>query len=100
MKRTSIKPLPNNFNSRTSVFIFLPIIYLLKDYITFLERDVNRFEPEPEGLNIGVSVQNLTKEFGRGKKKKRVVNDLSINFYENQITSFLGHNGAGKTTSV
>jgi ATP-binding cassette, subfamily A (ABC1), member 3 len=28
------------------------------------------------------------------------VNDISINFYENQITGLLGHNGAGKTTTT
>lgn len=26
------------------------------------------------------------------------MNNLSIDFYENQITGFLGHNGAGKST--
>merc|ERR1712136_665557 len=31
---------------------------------------------------------------------KRAVNNLSINFYEGQITSFLGHGGAGKTTTM
>lgn len=35
------------------------------------------------------------KDFKIGLKTKRVVNNLSINFYENQITGFLGHNGAG-----
>lgn len=39
----------------------------------------------------------LKKEFTYGfNKKKKVVDDLSINFYENQITGLLGHNGAGK----
>jgi hypothetical protein len=28
------------------------------------------------------------------------VDGLTINFYEDQITSFLGHNGAGKTTTM
>lgn len=35
-----------------------------------------------------------------GLKEKTVLNDISINFYENQITSLLGHNGAGKTTTI
>ncbi|KAK7909889.1 hypothetical protein WMY93_014573 [Mugilogobius chulae] len=32
--------------------------------------------------------------------KKLAVDGLSVDFYENQITSFLGHNGAGKTTTM
>jgi len=31
---------------------------------------------------------------------KLAVDKLSLNFYKNQITSFLGHNGAGKTTTM
>ena len=33
-------------------------------------------------------------------KEKTVVDDMSIDFYENQITGLLGHNGAGKTTTT
>nr|QNH67857.1 ATP-binding cassette transporter subfamily A member 2 [Brachionus rotundiformis] len=55
------------------------------------------FEAEPNGLNIGVSIRNLFKKFGTSKL---AVDNLSLNFYENQITSFLGHNGAGKTTTM
>jgi ABC-type multidrug transport system ATPase subunit len=29
-----------------------------------------------------------------------VVDNISIKFYENQITGLLGHNGAGKTTTT
>ncbi|KAL0281552.1 UNVERIFIED_CONTAM: hypothetical protein PYX00_002501 [Menopon gallinae] len=67
---------------------------------TKLETDQKRFEEDPEGLTVGIETINLTKDYGNGIKKKRVVNNLSMKFYENQITSFLGHNGAGKTTSI
>ncbi|XP_016402853.1 retinal-specific ATP-binding cassette transporter-like, partial [Sinocyclocheilus rhinocerous] len=56
------------------------------------------FEPEPEGLIIGVSVQDLVKVYS--KKSRPAVDCLNMNFYEGQITSFLGHNGAGKTTTL
>ena len=36
------------------------------------------------------------KRFSGLKTKKMAVNNLSINFYEDQVTGLLGHNGAGK----
>uniref|UniRef100_A0A8C1Q2H9 P-type phospholipid transporter n=1 Tax=Cyprinus carpio TaxID=7962 RepID=A0A8C1Q2H9_CYPCA len=54
--------------------------------------------PEPEGLIIGVSVQDLVKVYS--KNSRPAVDCLNMNFYESQITSFLGHNGAGKTTTL
>ncbi|KAG7487527.1 hypothetical protein MATL_G00024490 [Megalops atlanticus] len=56
------------------------------------------FEPEPTGLSVGVSVQDLVKVFSRNSSP--AVDGLSISFYEGQITSFLGQNGAGKTTTM
>uniref|UniRef100_A0A672JQI2 P-type phospholipid transporter n=1 Tax=Salarias fasciatus TaxID=181472 RepID=A0A672JQI2_SALFA len=56
------------------------------------------FEADPEGLLMGVQIQDLVKVFDGSSRP--AVNCLSINFYEGQITSFLGHNGAGKTTTM
>ena len=56
------------------------------------------FEAEPSDRKIGVQVRNLVKIYSTGNKL--AVDDLSINFFRNQITSFLGHNGAGKTTTL
>ncbi|XP_031441264.1 phospholipid-transporting ATPase ABCA1-like isoform X2 [Clupea harengus] len=53
-------------------------------------------EKPPPNVKVGVSVRNLVKIYKTGKKL--AVDGLSMDFYENQITSFLGHNGAGKTT--
>ncbi|CAL8327347.1 unnamed protein product [Lota lota] len=55
-------------------------------------------EKPPSDIKAGVSIQNLVKIYKTGKKV--AVDGLSIDFYENQITSFLGHNGAGKTTTM
>lgn len=62
-------------------------------------------EQEPEGLPLGISIQNMSKIYSTGflsNKRKKIVGikDLSLNFYEGQITAFLGHNGAGKTTTM
>ena len=34
------------------------------------------------------------------KQRKVAVNELSLNMYEGQITALLGHNGAGKTSTI
>lgn len=54
-------------------------------------------EAEPRDLQLGVEVKNLTKIYANGRI---ALANLDMNFYENQITSFLGHNGAGKTTTM
>uniref|UniRef100_A0A671UT72 P-type phospholipid transporter n=1 Tax=Sparus aurata TaxID=8175 RepID=A0A671UT72_SPAAU len=59
---------------------------------------VEYLEKPPPNLKAGVSIRNLVKIYKTGKKL--AVDGLSIDFYENQITSFLGHNGAGKTTTM
>lgn len=40
------------------------------------------------------------KTFTRFRKKKEAVKNVSINFFEGQVTGLLGHNGAGKTTTT
>ena len=55
-------------------------------------------ETETEDAEVGVQIRDLVKIYSTGNKV--AVNGLSLNFYKNQITSFLGHNGAGKTTTL
>ena len=54
-------------------------------------------EEEARDLRVGVSLRNLGKTYSNGKV---AVKNLNLDFYEDQITSFLGHNGAGKTTTM
>ena len=56
-------------------------------YFDFNPSDSTDFEPEPTHLKLGVSISNLYKVYKTGKKL--AVNNLSFNFYEGQITSFL-----------
>ncbi|XP_053706907.1 phospholipid-transporting ATPase ABCA1 isoform X2 [Synchiropus splendidus] len=62
------------------------------------EQDDDHIEPDPTGLVLGVSIQNLVKIYKKGAKL--ALNHLNLKFFEGQITSFLGHNGAGKTTAI
>ncbi|KAJ8958665.1 hypothetical protein NQ318_016390 [Aromia moschata] len=51
---------------------------------------------EGHGLTNGIEIQNLCKRFGN----KSAVDNLCLNIYQNQITVLLGHNGAGKSTTM
>ena len=56
---------------------------------------------ESGGNGVAVSVKLLSKHFVNNDGKiNKAVDGLSVDFYENQITSFLGHNGAGKSTTI
>jgi ABC-type multidrug transport system ATPase subunit len=62
-------------------------------------------EPMPESMahKIGVSITELRKEFpakSRGDKDVTAVSSLSLCAYEDQVFCLLGHNGAGKSTTV
>lgn len=55
--------------------------------------------PEPQIVDTrrhSVSFKDLTVSFGDFK----AVNKLNLNLYKDEIFCFLGHNGAGKTTSL
>ncbi|XP_045158186.2 phospholipid-transporting ATPase ABCA1-like isoform X2 [Mercenaria mercenaria] len=57
-----------------------------------------KMEAEPKNKRVGVAIRNLKKKYS--SSNRLAVDGLSLNFYEDQITSFLGHNGAGKTTTM
>uniref|UniRef100_A0A803P6X4 ABC transporter domain-containing protein n=1 Tax=Cannabis sativa TaxID=3483 RepID=A0A803P6X4_CANSA len=47
-----------------------------------------------------IQIRNLRKVYDTKKGKCCAVNSLQLNLYENQILALLGHNGAGKSTTI
>ncbi|XP_052619339.1 phospholipid-transporting ATPase ABCA3-like [Peromyscus californicus insignis] len=58
------------------------------------------FETEPADLMPGIQIKHLHKVFQENNTTKIAIEDLSLNIYEGQITVLLGHNGAGKSTTL
>jgi ATP-binding cassette subfamily A (ABC1) protein 3 len=48
----------------------------------------------------GIQIKNLRKSFNTSAGVKHAVDGLDLNMYNNQITCLLGHNGAGKSTTI
>ncbi|XP_066260323.1 phospholipid-transporting ATPase ABCA3-like [Euwallacea similis] len=85
-----------NYPFTSSYWCGKPVLTNNDTYDIPKENQGEFFENEPEHLNPGIKVKNLKKVFG----KKTAVNGLSMNIYEDQITVLLGHNGAGKSTTM
>ncbi|XP_004691780.1 PREDICTED: ATP-binding cassette sub-family A member 3-like [Condylura cristata] len=62
--------------------------------------DNKYLEAEPTHLLAGIQINHLHKVFQVQNATKVAVKDLSLNVYEGQITVLLGHNGAGKSTTI
>jgi len=56
-----------------------------------------KVSPKQVTEKSGIQIQSLSKSFTPGKY---VVNKLSVDMHPNQITVLLGHNGAGKSTTM
>eukprot|EP00127_Corallochytrium_limacisporum_P006213 Clim_evm30s221 gene=Clim_evmTU30s221 len=59
--------------------------------------NIGDFENPLDGENCGVSIRNLVKVFDNGKV---AVQGVNLDMKRGEITSFLGHNGAGKSTTT
>jgi ABC-type branched-subunit amino acid transport system ATPase component len=49
---------------------------------------------------IGIQIENISKQFRQLGMVKQAVRNLSLKIYEGQIFVLLGHNGAGKSTTI
>lgn len=91
-----------------AAFQFFDNIALLKekqkkqklDYINLLELLDGRDVSEP--MNLGgvemIKITNFSKRYG--KSSKYAVKDFSLTVNKGEIFGFLGHNGAGKSTTI
>ncbi|XP_063386229.1 phospholipid-transporting ATPase ABCA3-like [Cydia fagiglandana] len=61
---------------------------------TINPNDKQYFEKAPDGLPVGIQVNNVYKAFG----KETVLHGVNLDVYRGEITVLLGNNGAGKTT--
>ncbi|KAL4488936.1 hypothetical protein ABPG72_005723 [Tetrahymena utriculariae] len=109
---------PNDFGKKLHPLFFIQWIWkknhtkqqtkkILLDKIKDDEDDQIRFDDniedvaknlkDQEELNQVVSLKNVRKVYSSGKK---AVNGLSFTMYNGQIFALLGHNGAGKTSTI
>jgi ATP-binding cassette subfamily A (ABC1) protein 3 len=75
---------------------------------SFSRKDI--FEPAVEVISLDmkqqeldgrcIQIRNLHKVYATKKGKCCAVNSLQLTLYENQILALLGHNGAGKSTTI
>lgn len=63
----------------------------------FSEFSRQSIESQPDSKKVGIKIINLRKVYQNGKV---AVDGLSLNLCENQITVLLGHNGAGKSSTM
>jgi ABC-type multidrug transport system fused ATPase/permease subunit len=102
-----------NLVARNPRLSFLLIIVKLMNTISsskqeIVEEEANKFTPISylddtiEKTEIedtpGIEIINLHKVYSR--KKTHALKGLNVNFYQNEISAFLGHNGAGKSLFI
>ena len=61
----------------------------------FLKDSIEVYESKEEP---GIEINSLHKVYSRANN--HALKGLSVKFYKNEITAFLGHNGAGKSTTM
>jgi ABC-type multidrug transport system ATPase subunit len=102
--------LPSSYGVRRPLYFFLlpsywglqpsKVWYHLDDERNSVrgEEDCNFEVPGQEFGSPKVIISDLVKRYKNSDAN--AVDHLSLNLYENQITSLLGHNGAGKTSAI
>ncbi|XP_061721097.1 phospholipid-transporting ATPase ABCA3-like [Cydia pomonella] len=63
---------------------------------TINTNDKQYFEKAPDGVPVGIQINNVYKSFG----EEKVLHGVNLAVCRGEITVLLGHNGAGKTTLI
>lgn len=61
------------------------------------------FEKEPQDKQLGVQLIDVSKTYTfplQNRPPVHAVNNMTMNIYNGQLTALLGHNGAGKSTTI
>lgn len=82
-----------NTNSRDTVADPFELKYLDKENYEAVSPEIARLELDNQFLKIA----DLTKVYENGF---RAVNGINVKMYNGQIFALLGHNGAGKSTTI
>ncbi|XP_054309404.2 phospholipid-transporting ATPase ABCA3-like [Pongo pygmaeus] len=93
-------PKPWNFFLQRSYWFVEPPEKKTEENQFYEKMQSKYFEAEPTDLIAGIQIKHLCKVFQGHNTTKIAVKDLSLNLYEGQITVLLGHNGAGKSTTL
>lgn len=71
------------------------VIQILGFQLLFCQNGIY-YKTVPEGISL--QVRDVTKEVGKGSKKKRILNHVSCEIEGNEFVAIIGGSGAGKTT--
>ncbi|XP_063626441.1 phospholipid-transporting ATPase ABCA3-like [Cydia splendana] len=78
-----------------------PVEAVQREVETINPNDKQYFEKAPDGLPVGIRVNNVYKApecFLQSFGKETVLHGVNLDVYRGEITVLLGNNGAGKTT--
>lgn len=65
-----------------------------------VERPLHSWEVQPPDNTVVLATRDLTKTYGRGKRRFEAVRQVSLTLHQGEVLAFLGPNGAGKTTTI
>ncbi|EFA81777.1 hypothetical protein PPL_05772 [Heterostelium album PN500] len=87
-------PRPMLFFLKKSYWFPSAVAYV--EHPPIIENDMVETVSDDLKQNISISIRNLKRDFNT----KMAVDGLSLDMYQNMIHAFLGHNGAGKSTTI
>ena len=64
----------------------------------FVQESIEHMKESGTIGEAGIEIENMHKVYKIGSN--HALKGLSVKFYKNEISSFLGHNGAGKSTTM